>query len=251
MDLCVRVGGASVDVALEVEDRRVSAYLERFPATRLAALGHAPNLPHLDPRPLGLVVERLAAEDHPSWVARYEEANRSVFSGPLALPGWVLVDVFLLPGAISLVLEDDQVIAAWVGLPTVCPGVVNGISLLSTRPGTGAGYVAKRLGLALQRATAQRGVTQWDNRAVALHAALGAVRVVSAAPGGHSLQDRSFVYEGRLGAALPDGEDGPYDPQAGRQYAAWVAAGESVSIGYRPGVPGLRWSRAGGGSRTA
>lgn len=214
-----------------MDSAAVAAFFARHPDLRAAALGHAANFGALDLAPLGVPMEPRDAAREPALVERYHRANAGAFGGgALGLPGWVLVDLYLMPGALSLILDrDDEVVAAWCGVPTVTPGVVMGVSLLSTRPGLGAGAVAKRLGVAMLRARVQRGLTQWDNRALRAHCRLGALRVVGPAPAAHGEAERSFVYECTVGEAGPPFRR--WAPVAeGPALAARAAAGEAVWI---------------------
>ncbi len=197
-------------------DPAVDAFFAKRPQLRFVLLGHGANRAHLNLRPLGVPAEFLCAEDHPELVARYHAANAAKFGGALTLPGWVLVDFYLMPGAIAMVLDErDNLVAAWCGVPTVAPGVVMGVSLFSLHEGIGAAYVAKRLGLACLGARVQRGITQWDNRSLGTHTRLGPLRVVGPAPEAHGQSGRSLVYEVEIGAVSPaathwiDPKEGP------------------------------------------
>ncbi|GDX81567.1 hypothetical protein LBMAG42_33780 [Deltaproteobacteria bacterium] len=187
-----------------LRDPAIDAFFARWPRLRFGLLGHGGNRGALELSPLGVSVEFWDAATNGALVARYHAANAAKFGGSLALPGWVLVDLYLMPGAIALLLdEDDAVVAAWCGVPTVAAGVVMGVSMLSMREGIGAAYVVKRLGLASLGARVQRGITQWDNRALRTHTRLGPLRVVGPAPAVHGEWARSFVYEVETGAASP------------------------------------------------
>lgn len=187
-----------------IRDPAIDAFFARWPGLRFGMLGHAGNRAALELSPLGVRAEFWAAESHAELVSQYHTANAAKFGGALALPGWVLVDLYLMPGAIALLVDaDDTLVAAWCGVPTVAPGVVMGVSLLSMREGIGAAYAAKRLGLASLRARAQRGITQWDSRSLRTHTRLGPLRIVGPAPALHGESARSFVYEVELGAVSP------------------------------------------------
>ena len=197
-------------------DPAVDAFFAKRPQLRFALLGHSTNRAHLDLLPLGVTARFLSAADHPELVARYHAANAAKFGGSLALPGWVLVDLYLMPGAIAMVLDEgNNIVAAWCGVPTVVPGVVMGVSLFSLQERIGAAYVAKRLGLASLSAKFQRGITQWDNRSLGTHTRLGPLRVVGPAPEAHGQSGRSLVYEVEIGAVSLaathwiDPKDGP------------------------------------------
>lgn len=187
-----------------IRDPAIDAFFATWTGLRFGLLGHAENRRELDLEPLGVRAEFWAAESHAGLVMQYHAANAEKFGGSLALPGWVLVDLYLMPGAIAILLDaDDTLVAAWCGVPTVTPGVVMGVSLLSMREGIGAAYVVKRLGLASLRARVQRGITQWDSRSLRTHTRLGALRIVGPAPEIHGESGRSFVYEVELGAESP------------------------------------------------
>ena len=221
-----------------MRDPAVTAFFAEHPRFRLAALGHAANFASLELSPLGIPAQPRDAAREPALVARYHQANAARFGGPLALPGWVLVDLYLMPGAISLVLDGEEIVAAWCGVPTVTPGVVMGVSLLSLREGIGAAYVAKRCGVAMFRAAVQRGITQWDSASLRSHTRLGPLRVVGPAPAAHGEAARSFVYE----CAISASQSAPsrwMDPVDGPAMAARAAGGESVWV-VAPGAAGGR-----------
>jgi hypothetical protein len=193
---------------------------------RFVALGSAAALPHLDLAPLGVPATFLDAAREPGWVERYHAVNLARFGGPLALPGWVLVDLYLLPSAIGLLLDGDQIVAAYYAAPSLEPGTVIGVSLLSLREGLGAGYAVKALTLAMYRARVQRGVTQWASRALRVHTRFGPLEVEGPAPGVHGAAAESFVYRVTLGAPSPEGVVAVPIAEA----KARVGAGEPVTI---------------------
>ncbi len=200
--------------------------LERHPTLRFVALGSAAARPFLDLHPLGVPAAFLDAALEPEWVARYHAVNQARFGGPLALPGWVLADLYLLPSAIGLLVEGQEIVAAYYAAPALEPGTVVGVSLLSTREGIGAGYAVKALTLALYRAKIQRGLTQWRSRALRVHTRFGPLEVEGPAPAVHGAAEGSFVYRVTLdGTPHPPGE-----PMAIDVAKALVAAGERVRI---------------------
>lgn len=186
------------------------------------ALGSAANRASLDLCPLGVPAEFLDAADHPEVVQRYLEANRRAFPPPLELPGWVLVDLYLMPGAIGLLLDGDEIVAAYVAAPTVQQGTVVGVSLFSHRPGLGLGVRVKRLTLAMLRAEVQRGITQWASPSMRTHTRIGPMRVEGPAPRVHGA-DGSFVYRIELSAPRPEGEPRPVPrAEAPNQEIRWI-----------------------------
>lgn len=214
---------------------------------RIAALGHAANRQALDLNPLGMIAEFLDCGNEPDWVSDYHAANAECFPSALALPGWVLADLFLLPSAICLLtapgewLGSDRKRAIWAAyccVPTVVPGTVMGVSLLSRRHGHGAGFVAKALGLAMHRAQRQRGLTQWENPALRVHTQFGPLKVLGPAPAQHALSGRSFAYEVALGeTSEPLGIPQWIPSSEGPNLAARAAAGASIHV-VTPGLAG-------------
>jgi hypothetical protein len=169
---------------------------------RVVALGSAAARDHLDLRAGGIVDVTFAdAARSPELVGRYHALNLRCFGGPLTLPGWVLADLYLLPAAITLLMEGDSIVAAYYAAPTLVPGAFVGVSLLSTREGQGLGTAVKAVGLAVLGARVARGVTQWSSRALAVHARFGDLVVEGPAPAVHGLAEHSFVYRCVLGEA--------------------------------------------------
>ncbi|MFN7142222.1 MAG: hypothetical protein ACK4YP_00475 [Myxococcota bacterium] len=196
-----------------------------------ALLGSAAARPLLDLAPHGVAATFLDAGREAAWVERYHAVNRARFGGPLALPGWVLADLYLLPSAIGLVLDGPpdtpaDIVAAYYAAPSLAPGTVIGVSLLSTREGLGAGWAAKALTLAAYRAKVQRGITQWRSRALRVHTRFGALAVEGPAPAVHGAAAESFVYRVTLdGTAPPEGRPVPVAEAIARMHA-----GERLTI---------------------
>ncbi len=191
-------------------------FFDRHPELSLAALGAADNASALDLEPFGRRATFFPAEQHPDLVGLYREANALAFPGELTLPGWVLSDLYLLPGAIGLLTcearvldvpvrkrlglrpDDRAIAAAYLGAPTVHPGKFIGVSLLSLVPRILAGAWVKALTLRMLGAKRLRGVAQWANPSVRVHTRMGPIRVVSSVPGTHEFKAKSFVYESDL-----------------------------------------------------
>jgi hypothetical protein len=223
----------------------------RSPAVRLLALGDRGNAARLDLEPFGVRAEFLDAAEHGAWVGRYLEANRAAFGGPLALPGWVLVDCYLLPGAVGLLAgpvasapaaaragltvdgSGEVVVAAYAAVPSLEPGVFVGVSLVSFGPpGGGVARLVKALTLKMLRARSQRGVAQWGNGSLRVHTRMGPLRLEGPVPAAHGRAGESFAYrveladEARWGRALrgePDVGEAPA--------AAWVPVGDRARLG--------------------
>jgi hypothetical protein len=192
--------------------RGAEAFLSRHPGVSLVALGSGAHAGSLDLAPLGLPVRYLPAERNLELAQQYLALNQLAFGG-IGVPRWVLSDLYLLPGAIGLLRcpawmvkpevrerlaladEDSTIGAAYYAAPSVTPGLFIGVSLLSFLPGTGAAPWVKVLTLAMLRARRLRGVAQWDNPSVRVHARLGPLRLVGRVPGGHEYGERTFVYE--------------------------------------------------------
>jgi hypothetical protein len=175
-------------------------FFSHHPDVSFAALGARDNAGALDLAPFGCPARYLAAEEHPELVQRYLAENRASFPGELALPGWVLSDLYLLPGAVGLLLHSggEGIAAAYFAAPSVTPGLFIGVSLISRRPGMHAGAWIKALTLKMMKAERLRGVAQWSSPSLRVHTRMGPLRVVGAVPGIHELRSRSFVYESDL-----------------------------------------------------
>ena len=202
---------------------------------RFAALGSAAARPHLDLAPFGVETTFLDAGREPGWVERYHAVNRARFGGPLALPGWVLADLYLLPSAIGLLLDGESIVAAYYAAPSLEPGTVVGVSLLSLREGLGAGWAVKALTLRMYRARVQRGITQWRSRAVRVHARFGPLVVEGPAPAVHGAAADSFVYH----VALDGPPSPPGTPISVEAAIARAQAGERLTL-VSPGADGER-----------
>lgn len=191
-------------------------FFARHPQISFGALGAASNAEALDLEPFGCKARYFEAERHPALVERYRAANLYSFPGELALPGWVLSDLYLMPGAIGLLIcpatelkppvrkrlelhpDDEAIAAAYVGAPSVVPGRFVGVSLISLVPGIHAGAWVKALTLKMLRAKSLRGIAQWSNPSLRVHTRMGPIRIVGAVPGTHEFRARSFVYESHL-----------------------------------------------------
>lgn len=190
-------------------DTVIAEFLARHPECRFRALGASQNRAALDLAPFGHAVELLEAAEQPEWVERYHAANRARFPGSLALPGWVLVDLYLMPAAIGLLTcpaklldvqppglgpDDEGIAAAYYAAPALTAGTVIGVSLISLRESLGAAGIIKAMTLAMLRAKTQRGIAQWSNRSLRVHTRLGPLRLEGPVPAAHAKADESFVY---------------------------------------------------------
>jgi hypothetical protein len=143
-------------------------------------------------------------------------ANARAFGG-MAIPAWVQLDCATLPTAmvgfarrardveatlrdalcaaagLDGLHDDDLVpVAEFCALPTPAPGHVVGFSLFSLAPGLG--LRAKALGLLVQQATTQTGITQIDNPALRTHCRLGPLRIEQVGVQVHSRPGTTLVY---------------------------------------------------------
>jgi hypothetical protein len=191
-------------------------FFARHPELSLAALGAGANREVLDLAPFGQAVRFYPAEKHPRLVETYRAANLYAFPGELALPGWVLSDLYLMPGVIGLLMcsarelkppvrkrleltpDDDAIAAAYVAAPGIVPRLGVGVSLISLLPAVQAGTWVKALTMKMMRLQRLRGVAQWANPAVRVHTRMGPLRIVGSVPGTHEFRSRSFVYESDL-----------------------------------------------------
>lgn len=178
---------------------------------KLWALGSAAHKSVVSPTPFGFEARYVDAEHHPDLVRTYLAANRQAFSGPLALPGWVLTDLYLLPGVVGLLVgsaktietrwpveplpDGNSILAAYYAAPSLAPGLFIGVSLLSAASGMGAGAMIKALTLKMNGASRLRGVSRWSAAAIRAHVRVGPMRLLSRTPGPHEHEQESFVYE--------------------------------------------------------
>jgi hypothetical protein len=188
----------------------VREYVEEH-GLELWALGSASHRRIVSPTPFGLEARYIDAESHPDLVSTYLAANRQAFSGPLALPGWVLTDLYLLPGVVGIfvgspetietrwpaeLLPDGRaILAAYYAAPSLTPGLFIGVSLLSAAAGIGAGAMIKALTLKMNNASRLRGVSRWSAPAIRAHVSVGPLQLLSRTPGPHEHEASSFVYE--------------------------------------------------------
>ncbi|MFO0984528.1 MAG: hypothetical protein U1E76_22855 [Planctomycetota bacterium] len=190
----------------------VRSFFAAHPDLTFRALGSRANRDALDLAPFGHTVDYLDAEDHAGWIHQYHRANQLAFPGPLALPGWVLVDCYLLPAAIGLLtgparLLDDRsqralelapdahaIGAAYYAVPCIKERVVLGCSLFSFLSGSGAAAIVKALTLRMLKARVQRGVAQWTSPSLRVHTRMGPLCLEGPPPPTHGKAAESFVY---------------------------------------------------------
>ncbi len=211
-------------------------------------LTFGPNIEHLD-LDLGFDVEVLAVEDRENheFCTILNRSNQHAFGGPndMGMPLWVMLDCAILPSAmvgfmlpaelcpddILDLLEVDEDYEGWVPISEYCaavsiePGCVSGFSLHSHLAGQGIATRTKALALAAYGASAQIGVTQFDNPAIRVHARFGPMQILVHRPTVHTHSEDSFVY--RL--ELPD-----------RETLIQMAAG-GLDFGVPDRPEGLKW----------
>lgn len=187
-------------------------YFRAHPDFRLVALGSHVNRPFLDLEPFGQRVSHLDAAQHGALIDLYHRANRHAFDEELGLPGWVLVDFYLIPAAIGLLMcpavlldtslrerldlrpDDEAIAAAYYAVPTLDSDTVMGCSLFSLLPRSGAGRVIKALTLRMLGAGFQRGLSQWSNPSLRVHTRMGPLRLEGRVPASHGKAHESFLY---------------------------------------------------------
>ncbi len=187
-------------------------------------------------------------------------ANRVSFTGTtdmsqgaLALPGWVMLDCYLLPSSIvgfaqraadlppslfeALAPETGDAlvpVAAYTALPTPIPGRMIGISLFSLSTGLRLGLRSKALSLAAYQATDQWGITQFDNSSIRIHANFGPLRLMSVEPPIHTFSHKTFVY--RLQVPTLDAlgklsvSEKPLPPPVAPPPGDWIWTGDENAI---------------------
>lgn len=224
----------------------VRGLVGRTPGLRLMALGAPTNAASLDLEPFGVRADFLDATEQSAWVSCYLDANRRAFDGPLELPGWVLVDCYLWPGAIGLLvgpggperappapgLPGERLLAAYVALPSVEPGVFVGCSLFSFAEGGGLARLVKALTLKMLRARAQRGIAQWKNGSLRVHTRMGPLRLEGPVPAAHGRAGDSFAYRVELSDEAGWGRALRGEPEGAGSGppALWVPVGEGTRL---------------------
>ena len=186
----------------------------------------------------------------------------------LGMPLWVFLDCCTLPSAmvgfaaprdalpedLARRLDPDGSLAwlgvsEYMGLPSLEPGTVVGVSLFSLGRGVHLGTRSKALGLFALRARRQVGVAQYANPSVRLHLAFGDLELLAPRAPVHSRPEETFVYTapvpdpGRLaamvgGRALERKDRAPraathaFDPRRKEEVDAFVArAGRFAIVG--------------------
>jgi hypothetical protein len=163
-------------------------------------------------------------------------ANALAFGG-LGMPPWVQLDCCTLPsvmvgfwapaGALPAdlierlrlkagwdVIADAQPVALseFCAVPTLDPGAVMGVSLMSLIPGLGAR--SKAMGWLAVGARAHIGITQYRNPAVRAHSRLGPLEVITPGVVAHDLGEETFIYRADVPApeVLRAWVDAPPEP---------------------------------------
>ena len=208
---------------LRPQNDRLLAELEPF------VVATAENLARFDLCPLGLAIAedarvdplRRASAPFLELLARLDAAT----FGPegMPMPRWLFLDAAELPGGIvgfgrradgapaslraALRVPPGSAgivpVSMYVAMPTVDPAEWVGHNLASLRehlpdqPLRGLGGLTKAVALAAFRARAQIGVTQWDSAALAVHARLGPLELLTAWTPGHAAA-HSLTYRAAL-----------------------------------------------------
>jgi len=195
----------------------IDDFFAAHPHIELWALGAGAHRSVVDLEPFGVPARFVAAESSSEVVNAYFAFNRNAFSGDLQLPGWVLTDLYMLPGIVGLLVGPldgmepqwplssfdggKRIMAAYYAAPSLEPGLLVGVSLISAVSGLSAGPIVKALTLKMNRAARVRGVSRWEERPIRAHVKVGPLWIVSRTPGPHERAARSFVYETLLGDA--------------------------------------------------
>ncbi|AKT39566.1 hypothetical protein [Chondromyces crocatus] len=239
-------------MTLHVDNARLLEELELF------LVATPENRAHFDLQPFGLqpardgIIDPLRREAS-SFLDLLSALDAATF-GPegMPMPRWVFYDAAELPGGIvglgkradalpRKVAEHLQIptgyaglvpLSMYVAIPTLTPGTWVGHNLCSLRDLSaddalrGIGRLTKAVALKVFNARRQIGVTQWNSRALRLHARMGPLRLLTAWTPAHTYP-ASLTYEvtvddralrhlaGEPGNALPsppperwvDGED--------------------------------------------
>lgn len=107
-----------------------------------------------------------------------------------------LTEIFKIPPAYGGIVP----LSMYIAIPTLSPGVWVGHNLASLReqlpgePLRGLGRVTKAIALKVFRAAGQIGVTQWDSRALGVHARMGPLRLLTAWTPAHTFP-QSLTYQ--------------------------------------------------------
>lgn len=189
----------------------IDDFFRQHPRLELLALGAGIHRSIAELEPHGVKARFVDAEGAPDVVKAYFSFNRNAFSGDLQLPGWVLTDLYLLPGIVGLLVGPldgmtpqwplssfeggKRIMAAYYAAPSLEPGLFVGVSLIAAVPGLLAGPVVKTLTLKMLRASRVRGVSRWAERPIRAHSKVGPLWIISRTPGPHERAARSFVYE--------------------------------------------------------
>lgn len=135
-------------------------------------------------------------------------------AGALSLPGWVLLDCYLLPSAVigfaqraadlpseifQALSTDDPTqlvpVTAYTAIPSNTPGRWVGVSLFSLVTGQRLGLRTKALALLLYGANVQVGITQFDSSSIRIHTQIAPLLLTQTHPPIHTLSHKTFVYE--------------------------------------------------------
>lgn len=196
-----------------------SSPLELIPFV-LTTRANAPYL-RLDQEALGMSLRMIWVEDQAdaAFGQLLNDTNQLAFGGAdMGMPLWVLLDCGILPSAVvGFAARREQLeaqapellkkvgvradyqhelvpLSEYCGSIMVEPGAVCGFSLQSQLEGVGLGTRTKALAMWIYKATAQVGVTQFDNAAIRVHTHMGPLRVQIHRPSVHTHPTNSFVY---------------------------------------------------------
>lgn len=180
------------------------------------AFGARSNLEQLDPRPLGVPLELLAADDpaHRHFHHLINVINGVAYgSKDMSMPAWVQQDCGVLPSAFigwacpanrldqrllwELGLHGDEPlvpVAEAISIPSATPGQWVSYSMCTVLPGHRLGLASKLISLGAYGARSTLGVAQYDNYSLKMHTLFGPLELVEPFVPYHTIGDRTFTY---------------------------------------------------------
>lgn len=189
-----------------------------FPYIASSEAGIAPLHPERVP---GAEIKLISQAEEVTFFDMVARSNRLSFTGTtkiedgsLSLPGWVLLDCYLMPSAVigftvravdlppdlfqamQAPSSDAQVpVTGYTAIPSADPRTWIGVSLYSLLSGQRLGLRTKAMALAVYGTERQIGVTQLDNASLRIHTMFGPLRLLQMAPPTHTLAHKTVIYE--------------------------------------------------------
>lgn len=189
-----------------------------FPYIASSQTGIAPLHPD---RVRGIAIKLISEVEEVPFFDMVARSNRLSFTGTtkiedgsLSLPGWVLLDCYLMPSAVvgftvrAADLPPDLYqamqppstdahvpITGYTAIPSADPRTWIGVSLYSLLTGQRLGLRTKAMALAVYGTERQIGVTQLDNASLRIHTMFGPLRLLQMGPPTHTLAHKTVIYE--------------------------------------------------------